>query len=222
MSKGFLRSPFVAFCLAMLMVLAYPVLFFQKGTLVLLINEHHHVFLDVFFKYITHLGDGAVMAALLLVMLFYSYKMSIITTFAIIFQSLIVSVFKRWLFEGLPRPTVYFERIDWHFVEGVTVHGSNTFPSGHTTTAFAFCALLLVVFSHRHYLLSILVFFLALMAGLSRIYLLQHFLVDVYFGAIFGVLSVVLALMLTDRLWNTKQLEQLHKKSLSTTLFRRS
>jgi hypothetical protein len=33
---------------------------------------------------------------------------------------------------------------------------------------------------------------------------------------------VVLALMLTDRLWNTKQLEQLHKKSLSTTLFRRS
>jgi membrane-associated phospholipid phosphatase len=218
MTKEFLRSPFLAFCLAMLLVLAYPLLFFPKGELVLLINEHHTTTLDFFFKYVTHLGDGTVMAILLVGLLLVSYKLSILTAFSIIFQAIIVSIFKRWLFKGLERPTAYLDGMDWHFVEGVNVHTTNTFPSGHTTTGFALFALLMIAFNNRNYILSILFFLMASFVGLSRVYLLQHFLVDIYFGAVFGILSVVLALMLMDKIFSKPKLDNLHKRSLYATI----
>jgi hypothetical protein len=93
MTKEFLRSPFIAFCLGMLWILAYPLLFFPKGELVLLINQHHTPYLDLFFKYITYFGDGSIMAILLIGLLFFSYKLSILTTFSVLFQSVLVSLF---------------------------------------------------------------------------------------------------------------------------------
>lgn len=221
MTREFLRSPFITFCVAMLFILAYPLLFFPKGELVVLINQHHAEGLDLFFKYITYFGDGSIMAILLVVLLFFSYKLSILTAFSILFQSVLVSLFKRWLFKGLERPTAYFDGIDWNFVEGVNVHGSNTFPSGHTATGFALFALLVVIFDNRNYILSLLFFLMASFVGLSRVYLLQHFVVDIFFGAIFGILSVVLALILMDKFFPKEQLDNLHRKSLLSTIFKR-
>jgi membrane-associated phospholipid phosphatase len=221
MTKEFLRSPFIAFCLGMLWILAYPLLFFPKGELVLLINQHHTPYLDLFFKYITYFGDGSIMAILLIGLLFFSYKLSILTTFSVLFQSVLVSLFKRWLFKGLERPTAFFEGIDWNFVEGVNVHGSNTFPSGHTTTGFALFALLVVIFNNRNYILSMSFFLMASLVGLSRVYLLQHFVVDIFFGAIFGILSVVLALMLMEKFFQKEQLDNFHHKTLWTTIMKR-
>lgn len=197
-------------------------IFWPKGELIVLINEYNNGFLDIFFKYITFLGDGIVMAILLVILLFVNYKLTIVTAISILIQSIIVSVFKRWLFADLPRPTALLEGIDWHFVEGVDVHGSNTFPSGHTTTGFALCALLVIIFQNRSVLLSLLLFLLAFLVGFSRVYLLQHFVIDVYFGAAFGVLSVVLSLIIVDRFFSTQKLHELSKKSLLTTLSRKS
>lgn len=222
MTKEFLRTPFITLTAGLVIILAYPLLFFPKGELVILINTHHHPSADLFFKYFTHVGDGAVLALFLVLLLFYSYKLSIITALSIVFQSVLVLVFKRWLFHGLPRPTAFFgDDITWHFVDGVDVHGSNTFPSGHTATAFAFFALLVVIFNNRGYVLSLLFFFLAFLVGLSRMYLLQHFMVDAYFGAIFGVLSVVFALLVIDRLFSRDKLNALQQQSLRTTLFKK-
>ncbi len=220
MTKNFLRTPFTTLTVGLIIILAYPLLFFPKGELVLLINKYHHPAADLFFKYFTHVGDGAVLAVLLILLLFYSFKLSIITALSIVFQSLLVSVFKRWLFHGLPRPTAFLgDEITWHYVEGVNVHGSNTFPSGHTATAFALFALLVVVFNNRGYVFSILFFLLAFLVGLSRMYLLQHFMVDVYFGAIFGVLSVVFALMAVEGLFSREKMNALQKKSVRSILF---
>jgi len=44
--------------------------------------------------------------------------------------------------------------------------------------------------------LKSLCFFTAVLVGLSRIYLIQHFARDVYVGSLFGVIAVVLALFL--------------------------
>jgi membrane-associated phospholipid phosphatase len=222
MTKEFLRTPFVILTVGLIIILAYPLLIFPKGELVILINTHHHPAADLFFKYFTHAGDGVVLALLLVLLLFYSFKLSIITALSIVFQSVLVSVFKRWLFHGLPRPTAFFgDEINWHFIDGVDVHGSNTFPSGHTATAFALFALMVVIFNNRGYVLSVLFFSLAFLVGLSRMYLLQHFMVDAYFGAIFGVLSVVFALLVMDRIFNTERMNALHQKSLTTTLFKK-
>lgn len=221
MTRDFLRTPFISLCLSMLIILAYPILFFSKGDIVILINTHHQTSLDIFFKYITYLGDGVLIAIFLVFLLFVSYKWSILTALSIVVHSILVSIFKRWLYEGLERPTALLKNVEWHYVEGVDVHGANTFPSGHTTTAFAFFAILVVVFHHRHYLFSLIFFLLAFWAGLSRVYLLQHFLVDVYFGSIFGIFSVILSLFIMDKIFDSSKLDKLHRQSLRTLFIKR-
>ena len=83
-----------------------------------------------------------------------------------------------------------------HTVKWVTVHGSCSFPSGHTTTAFAmFCFLALI---SKHKATGIIFMLMGLIAAWSRIYLAQHFFIDVYIGSIIGTLSSVFVFMLFD------------------------
>jgi membrane-associated phospholipid phosphatase len=222
MTKDFLRAPFITFSISVIIIFTYAVLVFPKGALVMLVNEYHNEHLDQFFKYVTYFGDGALMAIVLLGLLFYSYRISILALFSVVFQAIIVSLFKRWLFKGLARPTAFIDDFDWHYIDGVDVHASNTFPSGHTTTAFALFGLMVVVFSNRGYFLNLVFFLLAIATGFSRIYLLQHFAVDVYFGAIFGIISVVLSLVLMEQLFSRQKLSQLQNSSLRSLLFKKA
>ena len=221
MTKDFLHSNFMILCIGISIIFLYPVLFFPKGELELLINQFHYPELDSFFKYITHLGDGSLLAFLLIALLFYNYYTGILTAFTIVFQSIIISIFKRWIFKDLERPLAFFdETVSLNFVDGVDVHSSNTFPSGHTATAFALFALLFIVINNHGVIVSMLLFMLAFLVGFSRVYLLQHFVIDAYFGAVFGILSVVLGLYFMEILFNEKKLETFEKTSLRTTFKR--
>ncbi len=72
-----------------------------------------------------------------------------------------------------------------NFVKGVRVFQDYTsFPSGHTISAF--CALALVGFISKKPWVQFLLFLLACLSGYSRVYAAQHYLMDVYAGAIFG------------------------------------
>ncbi|MFX7140900.1 phosphatase PAP2 family protein, partial [Acinetobacter baumannii] len=66
-----------------------------------------------------------------------------------------------------------------------------SFPSGHTTTAFSVYLLLLVLTDSA--VLLVVGPILAAMAGYSRIYLAQHFPLDVGAGMITAVISVLLS-----------------------------
>lgn len=221
MVRDFFHSNFMALCIGTSIIFLYPVLFFPKGEFELFINQFHYPELDLFFKYITHLGDGSLLAVLLVALLFYNYYLAILTAFTITFQSIIISLFKRWVFVGLERPLAFFdEGVALNLVDGVDVHSSNTFPSGHTATGFALFALLFIVIGNRSVIFSTLLFILAFLIGFSRVYLLQHFVIDAYFGAVFGVLSVVLGLYFTVILFNGDKLDTLKRTSLRTTLKR--
>lgn len=221
MVRDFFHSNFMALCIGTSIIFLYPVLFFPKGEFELFINQFHYPELDLFFKYITHLGDGSLLAVLLVALLFYNYYLAILTAFTITFQSIIISLFKRWIFKGLERPLAFFdEGVALNLVDGVDVHSSNTFPSGHTATGFALFALLFIVIGNRSVIFSTLLFILAFLIGFSRVYLLQHFVIDAYFGAVFGVISVVLGLYFTVILFNGDKLDTLKRTSLRTTLKR--
>lgn len=223
MLNKFIKSYYFALVLAFGLLFLYPAMVFPKGTLELLINQHHTLWLDVFFKYITNLGDGLLLAILLVILLLKNYGFSILTSFAIAVQSVFVSIFKRWLFAGLERPVKFFgDGVSLNFVDDVDVHSYNTFPSGHTTSAFVLFALLVLIVSHKNMLFSMICFVLAVAVGLSRVYLLQHFVIDAYFGAVFGVLSVVLAAWMCDAFFSDQTWERLNQKSLLTTLRRKS
>jgi membrane-associated phospholipid phosphatase len=76
-----------------------------------------------------------------------------------------------------------------HIIDGVEIRNYNSFPSGHTTTAFAFFALL--SFYAKNRLIKIAYILPAVFVGFTRIYLLQHFFEDTLFGSLLGVISAV-------------------------------
>lgn len=215
MTKEFLRSSFMRLFSGMLLVCLIPLVIYPKGELELIINYQHLPFLDVFFKYATHLGDGMVLALMLLALLFYNYSASILTAFSIVLQAIFVSIFKRWIFKGLERPLAFFnEGTELNFVEGVDVHSSNTFPSGHTATVFTIVALLFIIIKNKSFIAASMLLLVAVLVGFSRVYLLQHFIIDVYFGAIIGVISVVLGLFLMEWIFSVKKLNSFDQTSL--------
>lgn len=181
---------FALMWLAASMVLAYPLLGFPKGTFELAVNQHHHPALDFAFRYLTYLGDGTLLLILLVITLLYNYRLFILTGLTALILSLLMLVFKQWLFKGLPRPRAFFgDSVSLHFVEGVEVYYANTFPSGHTATAFAIAAILASLSGKDKKTMSAGLFILACLAGFSRVYLMQHFLVDVFAGAAVGLMS---------------------------------
>lgn len=90
----------------------------------------------------------------------------------------------------MPRPKAFFDSGEYAwFIDGVTHGGSNSFPSGHTASAFALATILSLYSKNR--LVGILCFILAVAAGYSRIYLGQHFFTDVFAGAVIGVMAAL-------------------------------
>lgn len=171
----------------------------EKGEFLLWLNGNHNAFLDVFFKYATFMGDGLFIGILLIPFALYRYGLAFESLLAYVFSGLVAQIIKRTL--ELPRPKVWFENHDiLHFVAGVSVYSSNSFPSGHTATAFALFTLLAI--STKNKLYGILYFILALIVGLSRVYLLQHFLLDILVGSIIGtVSSLILYSWLSNSKW---------------------
>lgn len=165
----------------------------NHGDFVLWINGHHTPFLDFFFKYWTYLGDGILLGVIGLYFLLTSYFRFNVFMVAVVVQTIFVHIFKQWLFNNEPRPKTFFQdQLDLlHFVDGVNVRGLNAFPSGHTASAFVLAFYLILITKNKalqmFYLMS------AILVGFSRVYILQHFARDIYFGSIFGILAVVIA-----------------------------
>jgi len=158
----------------------------EHGDYVLLLNESHTPTGDFFFKYITHFGDGYLLAAVIAVVLILNWRAGLVFGAIGIGHSIISGVLKRVVFEGTPRPKTYFEDADFlNYVAGVSVHGFNAFPSGHTMTAFALATFVSLYFDKKW--LTGTMFVLAVFAGISRVYLLQHFLIDILVGSMIGV-----------------------------------
>lgn len=173
------------------LIIAIPLFLFPKGTFLLWLNDLHSPFLDVFFRFTTYIGDGLVPAIIIVFLLFVSYYKTIVFTGAILLETAIVQgLGKQWLFSHLVRPKKYFsEDVILNFVEGVNVHGHHTFPSGHTGVAFVWLCFLALSVDKKW---GLPLFLVAFLAALSRVYILQHFFVDIYFGSLIGTVSVIL------------------------------
>ncbi|MDX2195336.1 MAG: phosphatase PAP2 family protein [Cytophagales bacterium] len=165
---------------------------FKKGEIELFINRNWSPAADVFYPYYTHVGDGLTFTAVIVILLFvkYYYALSAALVFGV--SSLMAQFLKRVVFFDEARPKIFFTeghwRSDFHVVPGVDIHHHLSFPSGHTTTAFALATFIVLYLlgSPKYYFLQLVCFVMALFVGVSRIYLIQHFFIDTYFGAMLG------------------------------------
>lgn len=223
----FFRNNAVYFALFLLFLLAggYYLSEAEKTAAILFFNRHRHPFLDEFFKITTILGEGwlylIAVAAALAVRLRHALLLSL-TGFLVLGSSQLL----KFIFQE-ERPLSHFRRLgiadQLQLVGGVDVHtGATSLPSGHTMAAFALYGLLAFLLPERRYTAALL-FVLALGVGFSRIYLVQHFWIDVYWGAIAGTLLAALMFYLDSRIncppghWLEKPVFQLPSPGRSKT-----
>jgi len=185
----------------------FSLFFYEKGAFELYINSLHHPVGDEFFKRITHLGDGLVLAFFVLLSVLFSYRNSILIAVGSIIHILLVHVCKKWLFNGFPRPVEYLKDVTFHQIPGETLNHWQSFPSGHTTTAFMLATALILCIPKKRGLHPILIS-LAFLVGFSRIYLMQHFWVDVLAGALLGICSTLLSFYLLRNFLDQKKFQK--------------
>ncbi len=185
-------------------------LVFSKTDLFLLINNKHNTFFDQFFKLNTWLGDGLMTIVVVCGMLFFKYRYAVLTALAYAYTSLAVQILKR-LFNA-PRPVKFFEDIaPIRTIDGYAMHEWNSFPSGHTASAFTLAVVLSYVlpYKHSHWILIPFV----VLTAFSRVYLAQHFMEDIIAGSL---IAVTMTLQLIYWLEHT---DWYHAKKLDGRLF---
>jgi membrane-associated phospholipid phosphatase len=156
-----------------------------------IVNANYYV--DVFFKYITYLGDGLLILILSCLILFFNIRLGFALLVSYGLASLISSTLKHWAFPNVNRPFFVFQWEDRHalkLVDGVDMYIHNSFPSGHATAAFVFFMMLSFFLKSKS--AKIICVCMAALAAFSRVYLSQHFLIDITGGAILGSSIAVL------------------------------
>ncbi|MEO5979269.1 MAG: phosphatase PAP2 family protein [Chryseolinea sp.] len=151
---------------------------------VLWINSWSTDFFDLFFSRVTHFGNGVIIVPFLIILSFRKIYLSIALAVSGLVQGLVVLICKRVLFPFAERPISELSQCAAHFISGVNVHHSNSFPSGHTVTIFGLCIFLSLCFKNRT--LTYVLLILATIVGISRVYLLQHYITDVAVGSLIG------------------------------------
>ncbi|WP_247237120.1 phosphatase PAP2 family protein [Telluribacter sp. SYSU D00476] len=176
-------------------------LFHTQSDIIISINNFWSPMGDFLFKYGTHLGDGIFVVAVALLLMLYSYRRGLLIVLGYLISGLIVQVCKHFIFADIHRPWYTMSKVaPWlHKVEGVQMYQNGSFPSGHTTSAFALFAML--AFMSREPWVKALYLLPAVVVGYSRMYLLQHFLIDVHVGSMLGVVSSILLYYYFEEYW---------------------
>ncbi len=180
-TKVFSIGYFIFLVISAIILVIYP-----RVDIHLFVNRLNSPVADVFFKYLTYLGSGwALVAVLFVLAILYKRKAGGLLLSALLFN-FFVQLLKHTIKEY--RPVKYFDMFypDYHLhlVQGVKIHFYNSLPSGHTATAFAI--LFFLAFLSRSRWVEIIYLLLALLIGYSRMYLSQHFLIDVFAGSLIG------------------------------------
>lgn len=177
---------FLGWIIAQLWILWMP-----KGSAEWIVNQHWTPFLDQFFKEFTEVGSGIVFIPVVILAWLIDRKLVLVVVGTFLLMTLFAQGLKN-IIGSMPRPAAFFEgSAGLHLAAGVDHHCCRSFPSGHTASAFSvFSLLALLIRNHRSG--TIFLFVLASLAGFSRVYLLQHFFIDVVVGATLGVLATYL------------------------------
>lgn len=147
---------------------------------------------DAFFSYATYLGDGYFAYGLAIALCFVRFRWGLSVFIACLLAGLTSQFLKEQVFGPVPRPAAFFgEPTPLYLVPGVDMHSYYSFPSGHSAIAFALATSLMLLVPWKSGRAAL--FFLALLAAYSRVYLSQHFFEDIYAGSFVGLIAALIA-----------------------------
>ena len=211
--KAFLKqnSIFLSLSLILIVVLGLALLYIPKGELHLLLCDRHTPAGDIFYKYYTQIAEWFPYFVCVGLLVFGKLGDGMFATSAMIFSALTTQIFKNIV--NAPRPYKWFQlnmpEVQLPSVEGVEFHSWFSFPSGHTTSFFALTFVICILLTRRprdpryprttSAIIQIGLFIAATLGAYSRIYLSQHFALDVFAGIIVGVLVTMICYAIFSR-----------------------
>lgn len=189
--------PFLIPTLILALSIALLLAIIPKGELHLLLCQPHTPFLDAVVPIFSDLVDWLPYLVVVL-LLFYRAGWATFLASNLLLSTLIVQPIKHIV--HAPRPLTWFAEnmpdISLPLVEGVKMNLWLSFPSGHTTTFFVLFFSISIILCAENIrgknILSLLCFLLATFGAYTRIYLSQHFALDVLAGILIASFSTIL------------------------------
>ncbi len=212
--KAFFRDNalFLSHCVVFLTIVGCLLCFIPKGELHIALNGFHSSAGDFFFRYYTVVGEW-VAYVIVGLLLFYKTGAASFVLASNLLSGLVTQIIKRIV--RAPRPSVFFDLANnpdiLPTVEGVRLHASNSFPSGHTATFVAVFFALSILLMRKDIRISPTIrmlgqyacFVCAILGAYSRIYLSQHFAADIFAGMLIA-LCVTSAIYPLFTLWEKR------------------
>ncbi len=185
----------------LLVALGLALLLIPKGELHLLLCDHHTPARDIFYRYYTQVAEWFPYVVCVALLLFSRIGNGVFASSAMILSALSTQLLKHIV--NAPRPVTWFTLVmpdtQLPLVDGVRMNHWFSFPSGHTTSFFALAFVVCILLTSHpritrlpRILVQLLLFMAAALGGYSRIYLSQHFALDVFAGILVGTLITVL------------------------------
>ena len=172
-----------------------------KENAFLLLNVNLGPVADFFFYIWANAGDGFIWIPVFALTLIYKKKFIPFLMATILWSTLIIQSSKQIFFKSENRPTAVITNASLiHTVPGIEIHTTNSFPSGHTATAFSlflFCCFI----SSKKWIVP-LGFAYALLGGYARVYVAQHFPLDIGAGILVAYCSVIIAWIIQIKYFN--------------------
>ena len=188
--------PFLVPTIVLALVLGIALLITQKAELHLALCQPHTTVLDTIVPIITNLVDWLPYLCVIL-LLFYRAGWATFLASNLLLSTVIVQPIKHIV--HAPRPLTWFAEnmpnVTLPLVEGVRMNHWLSFPSGHTTTFFVLFYSLSIILCAENVtgkmILSFLCFLCASFGAYTRIYLSQHFALDIFAGILIALFSTL-------------------------------
>ena len=166
--------------------------------------------MNIVANFITFFGGSEFVIPMAVVGLVLSFfkktrKFGMSVLFAVLVGTLLTNLVMKPLF-ARPRPYVYYADnplfMSWYEFAGAHIESDKSFPSGHTTAAFEIGVALFLVLNKKY---SWIFPVFSALVGLSRIYLMVHYVTDVLGGVLVGTFAGIMGyLIMTAIMKNTK------------------
>ena len=169
----------------------------------LFFNTDGGALMDQFFKWATWGAEGWVWIPFLAIVFGWFKKDFKLIILNFLLSTLLTQIPKRFIWDTISRPIASGMPLnDIHTVPGVVMHAYNSFPSGHTATAFTLFLLTIYLFPTK-WVFAIGAIF-AMICAYSRVYLGQHFPMDLGGGMLVAVISSQISILIHQKISTQK------------------
>ena len=133
-------------------------------------------------------------------------KFGLSVLFAVLVGTLLTNLVMKPLF-ARPRPYVYYAEnplfMAWYDFAGAHIESDKSFPSGHTTAAFELGVAMFLALNKKYSWIFPVFSFLV---GLSRIYLMVHYVTDVFGGLLVGTFAGIMGYFIMKAIMKNKKI----------------